>query len=49
MNPEHKSEKDIFKAVEGVFKRCRGAYAVVSMIIGYGIVGFRDPLLANKS
>jgi len=37
------TEKDVFKAVEGVFKRCRGAYAVVSMIIGYGIVGFRDP------
>ncbi len=37
------NEKDVFKAVEGVFKRCRGAYAVVSMIIGYGIVGFRDP------
>ncbi len=36
-------EKDIFKAAEGVFKRCRGAYAVVAMIIGYGIVGFRDP------
>ena len=27
----------------GVHKRCRGAYAVVAMITGYGIVGFRDP------
>jgi len=37
------TEKDIFKAIEGVFKRLRGAYAVVAMIIGHGIVGFRDP------
>ncbi len=34
---------DIFKAVEGVHRRCRGAYAVVVMIAGYGILGFRDP------
>ena len=33
---------DIFKAVEGVHARCRGAYAAVAMIIGVGIVGFRD-------
>ncbi|MDH5545952.1 MAG: amidophosphoribosyltransferase [Gammaproteobacteria bacterium] len=34
---------DIFDAVKGVHRRCRGAYAVVAMITGYGIVGFRDP------
>jgi len=34
---------DIFKAVAGVHRRCRGGYAAVAMIIGYGIVGFRDP------
>jgi len=34
---------DIFNAVRGVHQRCRGAYAVVVMITGYGIVGFRDP------
>ncbi len=34
---------DIFNAVAGVHRRCRGAYAVVAMITGYGIVGFRDP------
>lgn len=34
---------DVFTAVKGVHKRCRGAYAVVAMITGYGIVGFRDP------
>lgn len=37
------SEGDIFKAVSDVHRRCRGGYAVVSMVAGYGIVGFRDP------
>ncbi|MBK4775481.1 MAG: amidophosphoribosyltransferase [Pantoea sp. Edef] len=35
--------QDIFKAVTGVHKKIRGAYAVISMIIGHGIVAFRDP------
>jgi amidophosphoribosyltransferase len=34
---------DIFEAVAGVHRRCRGAYAAVAMINGYGVVGFRDP------
>ncbi|MGR8980601.1 MAG: amidophosphoribosyltransferase [Gammaproteobacteria bacterium] len=34
---------DIFNAVTGVHRRCRGAYAVIVMIAGYGILGFRDP------
>ncbi len=34
---------DVFDAVAAVHRRCRGAYAVVAMITGYGIVGFRDP------
>jgi len=33
----------VFNAVEAVHKRCRGGYAVVAMIIGHGIVAFRDP------
>ena len=33
----------VFAAVEGVHKRCRGGYAVVVMILGYGLVAFRDP------
>lgn len=33
----------ILKAVEGVHHRCSGGYAVVVMIIDYGIVAFRDP------
>jgi amidophosphoribosyltransferase len=37
------SAEDIFNAVQGVHERCRGGYAVVAMIAGYGIVGFRDP------
>jgi amidophosphoribosyltransferase len=39
----HIDENDIFTAVAGVHRRCRGGYAVIAMITGYGIVGFRDP------
>src|SRR5262249_16295595 len=46
--PEH-----VFEAVRGVHQRCRGAFAVVAMVIGGGIVGFRDkygirPLVFGK-
>jgi amidophosphoribosyltransferase len=34
---------DVFKAIEGVHRRCEGAYAAIAMITGYGIVAFRDP------
>lgn len=33
----------IFAAVTGVHQRCQGAYAVVAMIAGYGLLAFRDP------
>ncbi|MCX7109383.1 MAG: amidophosphoribosyltransferase [Proteobacteria bacterium] len=35
--------EDVFKAVAGVHRRCRGAYAVVAMVTGFGIIAFRDP------
>jgi amidophosphoribosyltransferase len=34
---------DIFAAVSAVYRRCRGGYAVVAMLIGHGVLGFRDP------
>ena len=33
----------IFTAVAGVHRRCKGAYAVVVMIAGHGLLAFRDP------
>ncbi len=33
---------DVFAAVEGVHKCCKGAYAVVALIVGQGILAFRD-------
>ncbi len=35
--------ENIFDAVAAVHERCTGGYAVVAMIIGFGIVAFRDP------
>jgi amidophosphoribosyltransferase len=37
------SAADIFAAVNAVYRRARGGYAAVAMVLGHGIVGFRDP------
>jgi len=37
------SPEDVFEAIAMVHRRCRGAYAVVMLLNGYGVVGFRDP------
>ena len=37
------SPKEIFNAVTKVHQQIRGAYAVVAVIIGQGMVAFRDP------
>jgi amidophosphoribosyltransferase len=34
---------DIFAAASAVYRRCRGGYAAVAMVIGHGVLGFRDP------
>ncbi|MCF8998203.1 amidophosphoribosyltransferase [Acinetobacter nectaris] len=39
----HPTAEDIFYAVHRVHQRCRGAYGVVAMITGQGLVAFRDP------
>ncbi|HEY8587789.1 MAG TPA: amidophosphoribosyltransferase [Rhodanobacter sp.] len=38
LTPDH-----IFKAIAGVHARARGGYACVALILGYGLVAFRDP------
>jgi amidophosphoribosyltransferase len=38
LTPDH-----LFKAVAGTYARCVGGYAVVAMVLGYGVLAFRDP------
>jgi amidophosphoribosyltransferase len=39
----HPTPEQIFDAVDAVHRRCRGGYAVVVLIVGIGVVAFRDP------
>ncbi len=39
----HLTPEQVFDAVDAVHRRCRGGYAVVAMIVGIGVVAFRDP------
>src|ERR1700690_1444329 len=43
VGPARVTPADIFAAASAVYRRCRGGYAVVAMVIGHGILGFRDP------
>jgi len=38
LQPEH-----LFDAVTAVHQRCEGAYAVIAMLVGRGVLAFRDP------
>lgn len=40
----HLSAEKIFATVAAVHRRCRGAYAVIGMVVGRGVFAFRDPL-----
>jgi len=42
IGPAGMRPKDVFEAVDGMHQRCKGAYAVIAMISGKGILGFRD-------
>jgi len=40
--PDTLSADVVFDAIENVYTRCKGAYAAVALIAGYGMVCFRD-------
>ncbi len=42
LGPAGMRPRDVFAAVDGMHKRCKGAYSVIAMISGKGVLGFRD-------
>ncbi|WP_131669021.1 amidophosphoribosyltransferase [Psychrobacter pygoscelis] len=43
LDKTHASADDIFAAVSSMYKRLEGAYGVVALITGHGLLAFRDP------
>jgi len=43
LGKRHLTADEIFSAVTRVHELCKGGYAVVSIILGHGLVAFRDP------
>ncbi|QLG72959.1 hypothetical protein HG535_0E00430 [Zygotorulaspora mrakii] len=37
------NNEDVFHALEGVYRLCRGGYACIGMLAGFALFGFRDP------
>ena len=33
----------VFDAIDALHRRCKGGYAVVALIVGFGVIAFRDP------
>jgi amidophosphoribosyltransferase len=42
LGPAGMQPRDVFVAVDGMHQRCKGAYSVIAMISGKGVLGFRD-------
>lgn len=42
--PTELQAEDVFNTVRAVHRRCKGAYAVIGMVVGRGVFAFRDPL-----
>ena len=43
IGPAGMQAEDVFSAIDSLHRRCKGAYAVIAMISGKGVLGFRDP------